>query len=153
MQALERDLAANIKGEVRFDGGTRALYASDLSIYRQVPIGVVVPRDTDDVVAAVAVCRRHNAPILPRGCGSSLCGQTTNVAVVIDFSKYMHDVLEIDPERKLARVQPGCINDHLNERAAEHGLRFPPDPATHAWATLGGGIGNNSCGTHSLMDP
>ncbi len=151
--ALEADLARAVEGEVRFDGGTRALYASDLSIYRQVPIGVVIPKNTDDVVAAVAVCRRHGAPILPRGCGSSLCGQTTNVAVVLDFSKYMHRVLEIDPERKLARVEPGCINDELNEHAAEHNLRFPPDPATHAWGTLGGAIGNNSCGTHSLMDP
>src|SRR5919202_1427051 len=117
VRALEHDLAADIKGEVRFDGGTRALYASDLSIYRQVPIGVVVPRDTDDVVAAVAACRKHNAPILPRGCGSRLCGQNPNVAVVIDFSKYMHRVLEIDPERKLARVQLGGIYDHSDESA------------------------------------
>ncbi len=151
--ALGADLERAVRGEVRFDGGSRALYASDLSIYRQVPIGVVIPRDADDVVAAVEVCRRHRAPILPRGCGSSLAGQTCNVAVVLDFSKYMNRVLEIDPERKLARVEPGCVNDVLNAEAEKHGLRFPPDPATHAWATIGGGIGNNSCGTHSIMHP
>lgn len=151
--ALERDLARAVKGEVRFDGGSRALYASDLSIYRQVPIGVVVPKDADDVVAAVAACRRHRAPVLSRGSGTSLAGQTTNTAVVIDFSKYMNRVLEVDPDTRVARVQPGVINDELNRVAAQHGLRFPPDPATHAWATLGGAIGNNSCGTHSLMDP
>jgi FAD/FMN-containing dehydrogenase/Fe-S oxidoreductase len=150
---LEAALRTAVRGEVRFDGGTKALYASDLSIYRQVPIGVVIPRDVGDVVAAVAVCRDHRAPVLARGCGSSLAGQTTNVAVVLDFSKYMNRVLEIDPDRGLARVQPGCVNDTLNDAAAEHSLRFPPDPATHAWGTVGGAIGNNSCGTHSLMDP
>jgi FAD/FMN-containing dehydrogenase len=147
VQALERDLAASVKGEVRFDGGTRGLYAADHSIYRQVPIGVVIPKDNDDVVAAVAICRRHHAPILPRGCGSSLAGQTANIAVVLDFSKYMNQVLEVDPERKLARVQPGVINDHLNATAPGYGLVFPPDPATHAWATLGGAIGGAVAGT------
>ncbi|HET8632150.1 MAG TPA: FAD-linked oxidase C-terminal domain-containing protein [Thermomicrobiales bacterium] len=151
--ALAADLQGAVRGEVRFDGGTKALYASDLSIYRQIPIGVVIPKDVDDAVAAVAACRRHGAPLLPRGCGSSLAGQTCNVAVVLDFSKYMHRVLEIDTATKLARVEPGCINDVLNAAAERHGLRFPPDPATHAWATLGGGIGNNSCGTHSIMHP
>src|SRR3954453_321284 len=95
-KALEAELRRKIRGEVRFDDGSRALYATDASNYRQVPIGVVVPRDEDDVIATVAACRAHGAPVLPRGGGTSLCGQCCNVAVVIDFSKYMHRVLEID---------------------------------------------------------
>ncbi|MGE3781650.1 MAG: FAD-binding and (Fe-S)-binding domain-containing protein [Alphaproteobacteria bacterium] len=149
-----RDLAAalerTIGGEVRFDAGSRALYAHDLSIYRHVPIGVVVPRDADDVIAAVAACRERDVPILGRGCGTSLSGQTCNVAVVIDFSKYMNRLLALDPDAKLARVQPGLINDQLREAARKHGLTFAPDPATHKYCTLGGNIGNNSCGAHTL---
>ncbi|MGH2864532.1 MAG: FAD-binding and (Fe-S)-binding domain-containing protein [Solirubrobacteraceae bacterium] len=150
---LEIDLQEAVRGEVRFDGATRGLYASDHSVYRQVPIGVVIPKDAQDVQDAVAVCRAHGAPILARGCGSSLAGQTCNVAVVLDFSKYMHELIEIDVENERARVQPGLINDHLRDPAVEKGLTFPADPATHAWATLGGAIGNNSCGSHSMTDP
>lgn len=153
VSALVADLARVVSGEVRFDGGTKALYASDLSIYRQIPLGVVIPKSVEDVISTVEVCRRHSAPILPRGCGSSLAGQTCNVAVVMDFSKYMHNVLSVNPETRLAVVEPGCVNDVLNDEAARYNLRFPPDPATHAWATLGGGLGNNSCGTHSVMHP
>jgi len=149
--ALARDLEAAIEGEVRFDVGSRALYSTDASNYRQVPIGVVVPRSIDDVVATVAACRRHGAPITSRGGGTSLAGQTCNVAVVIDFSKYLNRVLEIDRERRLARVQPGTNLDVLRHQAAEHGLTFGPDPATHDRNTLGGMIGNNSCGVHSVM--
>ncbi|MDI1480279.1 FAD-binding and (Fe-S)-binding domain-containing protein [Polyangium sp. y55x31] len=149
--ALEARLRATVGGEVRFDGGSRAIYSTDASNYRQVPIGVVVPRDADDVEATVTACREHGAPIVPRGGGTSLAGQTCNVAVVLDFSKYMNRVVEIDPEGRFARVQPGVALDDLRRQAEEHHLTFPPDPATHAWCTLGGMIGNDSCGIHSVM--
>jgi FAD/FMN-containing dehydrogenase/Fe-S oxidoreductase len=148
---LAEELRRSIKGEVRFDDGSRALYATDASNYRQVPIGVVVPRDADDVVAAVALARKHGAPILARGGGTSLAGQCCNVAVVIDFSKYMHDIVELNKLDKYARVQPGIILDDLRHAAEQHTLTFGPDPATHTHCTLGGMIGNNSCGVHSLM--
>ncbi|HEY1368185.1 MAG TPA: FAD-linked oxidase C-terminal domain-containing protein [Gaiellaceae bacterium] len=150
-QGLARELAATIEGEVRFDAGSRALYATDLSIYRQVPIGVVVPRTIEDVVTTVDACRAYDVPIFGRGCGSSLVGQCCNEAVVVDFSKYLNKVLEVDPERKLARAQPGAICDHIRDAAEEHRLTFGPDPATHRYATLGGMLGNNSCGVHSVM--
>jgi FAD/FMN-containing dehydrogenase/Fe-S oxidoreductase len=140
-----------VKGEVRFDDGSRALYATDASNYRQVPIGVVVPRDEADVIATVAACRAHRAPVLARGGGTSLCGQCCNVAVVMDFSKYMNRVLEIDAQARTAWVQPGVVLDDLREQARAHGLTFAPDPATHTHNTLGGMIGNNSCGPHSVM--
>ncbi len=149
--ALEAALRRHLRGEVRFDAGSRALYATDGSNYRQIPIGVVVPRDTEDVLAAVALCREHRAPLLARGGGTSLAGQCCNVAVVLDFSKYMARILEIDPERRIARVEPGVILDHLRAAAEKHHLTFAPDPATHDRCTLGGMIGNNSCGVHSIM--
>src|SRR3954452_6237865 len=150
-RALAAELVRAIDGEVRFSDGSRALYASDLSLYLHIPMGVVIPRTTDDVVTAVEICRRHGAPILGRGCGTSLLGQCCNVAVVFDFSKYLNAILEIDADRRIARVQPGVINDQLRFAAQEHGLTFAPDPATHDYCTLGGQIGNNSCGTHSIM--
>lgn len=148
---LAAALAKQIEGEVRFDGGSRALYATDHSIYRQVPIGVVIPRSEEDVVNTLAACRARGVPILARGCGTSLSGQTCNVAVVLDFSKYMNRLLALDPEGKRAKVQPGLINDQLREAAQRHGLTFAPDPATHRYCTLGGNIGNNSCGAHTVM--
>jgi FAD/FMN-containing dehydrogenase/Fe-S oxidoreductase len=148
---LAQELARNIRGEVRFDDGFRALYATDASNYRQVPIGVVIPRDANDVVATVAICRAFGAPIVSRGGGTSLAGQTCNAAVVIDFSKYVHGILEIDPERRFARVEPGVILDDLRKRAEEFHLTFGPDPSTHNHCVLGGMIGNNSCGVHALM--
>jgi FAD/FMN-containing dehydrogenase/Fe-S oxidoreductase len=148
---LERALRREIRGEVRFDRGSRALYATDGSNYRQVPIGVVLPKHRDDVIAAVAVSRDFGVPILCRGGGTSLAGQCCNVAVVVDFSKYMAQILELDPERRIARVQPGVILDHLRNAAEKHHLTFAPDPATHGRCTLGGMIGNNSCGVHSVM--
>jgi FAD/FMN-containing dehydrogenase/Fe-S oxidoreductase len=148
---LERELRRTVRGEVRFDRGTRALYAADASNYRQVPIGVVVPRNEDDVRAAVAVCRSFDAPILARGSGTSLAGQSCNVAVVLDFTKYMNAIVELDPQRRAARVQPGVILDTLRNRAEQHQLTFGPDPSTHSRCSLGGMIGNNSCGTHSLI--
>jgi FAD/FMN-containing dehydrogenase/Fe-S oxidoreductase len=149
--ALEAALRRHLRGEIRFDSGSRALYATDGSNYRQVPIGVVVPRDQEDVLATVALCREHNAPLLPRGGGTSLAGQCCNAAVVLDFSKYMASILEIDPARRIARVQPGVVLDRLRAEAEKHQLTFAPDPATHSHCTLGGMIGNNSCGVHSIM--
>src|SRR5947209_3572478 len=148
---LEEDLKQIIKGEVRFSDGDRALYATDGSNYRQIPIGVVIPRDNEDVIAAVALAREHGAPLLCRGSGTSLAGQCCNVALVIDFSKYMYSILEIDPTKQLARVEPGVVLDHLRNAAEKHKLTFGPDPATHDRCTLGGMIGNNSCGVHSVM--
>ncbi len=150
-EAVMHELARSVRGEVRFDPASRSLYASDLSVYRHVPIGVVVPRDADDVIATVDCCRRHQVPILGRGCGTSLAGQCCNVAVVIDFSKYMNQILEIDPHSRTARVEPGVICDELRHAAHKFGLTFPVDPATHKYCTLGGMIGNNSCGVHSMM--
>jgi FAD/FMN-containing dehydrogenase/Fe-S oxidoreductase len=149
--ALESALLSTLKGEVRFDTGARAAYASDASNYRQVPIGVVLPRSADDIVATLAACREHGAPVLARGGGTSLCGQTVNVAVVIDASKYLDRVLELDARARLARVEPGVVCDALRAAAERHGLTFGPDPATHSRCTLGGMIGNNSCGAHSVM--
>src|SRR5437899_976895 len=149
--ALESALRRHLRGEVRFDAGSRALYATDGSNYRQVPIGVVLPRDADDVVAAITLAREFSAPILCRGGGTSLAGQCCNVAVVLDFSKYMAEILEVDPARRVARVQPGVTLDHLRNAAEKHHLTFAPDPASHDRCTLGGMIGNNSCGVHSIM--
>ncbi len=129
----------------------RALYATDGSNYRQVPIGVVIPTNAEDVIQTVALCRRYHAPLLPRGGGTSLAGQTCNTAVVLDMSKYMRTILEINPEQKIARIQPGLVLDALRTAAEHYHLTFGPDPATHAQCTLGGMIGNNSCGTHSVM--
>jgi len=148
---LASQLRRTIKGEVRFDDGARALYATDASNYRQVPIGVVVPRDAADVIAAVELAREHGAPILARGGGTSLAGQCCNVAVVLDFSKYMHNIVELNELDKYARVQPGIILDDLRHAAEKHVLTFGPDPATHTHCTIGGMIGNNSCGVHALM--
>lgn len=151
VKELEAQLRQRIRGEVRFDNGSRALYATDGSNYRQTPIGLVIPQDKDDVEATVAVCRLFDAPILSRGCGTSLAGQCCNVAVVMDFSKYLHHVLKIDAERKLGTVEPGCVLDSFREEAARQELMFAPDPATHSHCTLGGMLGNNSCGIHSLL--
>jgi FAD/FMN-containing dehydrogenase/Fe-S oxidoreductase len=148
---LEHELKRTVRGEVRFDRGSRALYASDASNYRQIPIGLVVPRDSADVVAAVAACREFRAPVLPRGAGTSLAGQSCNVAVVLDFTKYMNQILELNVAEKYARVQPGVVLDTLRDRAEAHQLTFAPDPSTHNRCTIGGMIGNNSCGTHSLL--
>jgi FAD/FMN-containing dehydrogenase/Fe-S oxidoreductase len=150
-ESLAAKLRQKVRGEVRFDAGTRALYATDSSNYRQVPVGVVVPRDKEDMVQAVAVCHEQGAPLLLRGGGTSLAGQCTNVAVILDTSKYLYNILEISPERRLARVEPGAVLDRLRNAAEQFGLTFAPDPSTHSRCTLGGMIGNNSCGTHSLM--
>jgi FAD/FMN-containing dehydrogenase/Fe-S oxidoreductase len=151
VRALARELSLAVRGEVRFSAGSRALYANDGSVYRQLPLGVVIPRDSNDVIAGVEICRRFGAPIGARGCGTGLAGQTVNEAVMFDFSKYMNNILELDAERRLARVQPGVVLDWLRDAAEEQQLTFGPDPATHSRCTLGGMIGNNSCGTHSII--
>ena len=149
--ALASALQREIRGEVRFDSGSRALYATDASNYRQIPIGVVLPRDANDVIAAVALARQFGAPILARGAGTSLAGQCCNVAVVLDMSKYMNRIHALDPIHEFARIEPGIVLDDLRAEAEKHTLTFGPDPATHAQCTLGGMIGNNSCGVHALM--
>lgn len=149
--ALARELRSKTRAEVRFDEGSRALYSTDASNYRQVPIGVVIPRTIDDIVATVAICREYQVPILARGGGTSLAGQCCNVAVVIDTSKYLNRIVALEPESKTALVEPGCVLDDLRNAAEQHGLTFGPDPSTHSHNTLGGMIGNNSCGVHSVM--
>ncbi len=148
---LEEKLKRTVRGEVRFDDASRALYATDASNYRQVPIGLVLPRDVDDVIATIAACREYGAPVLSRGGGTSLAGQCCNVAVVLDFSKYMHSIISLDAAARVATVQPGIVLDALRRHAEMHDLTFAPDPATHSRCTLGGMIGNNSCGVHALM--
>lgn len=148
---LVQELHAGIDGEVRFDAGTRAIYAHDASNYRQPPIGVVLPRHAGDVEHALRTCRAHDVPVLGRGGGTSLAGQCVNRAVVLDFSKYMNRVLHVDTDRRQVRVQPGLILDHMRAALAPHGLTYGPDPATHDHCTLGGMLGNNSCGVHSMM--
>src|SRR6476646_458383 len=143
--------AALPPGTVDFGSQAEALFATDASNYRQVPVGLVTPHSVDEVIRAVAICREHGAPVLPRGGGTSLAGQTCNVAVVIDFSRHLNRLLELDPARKRARVEPGCVLDTLRGAAEKHHLTFGPDPATHDHNTLGGMIGNDSCGVHSVV--
>ena len=149
--ALENELRRTVKGEVRFDAGSKAMYAVDGSNYRQVPIGVVVPKSREDVIQTVAACRKFGAPVLSRGGGTSLAGQCCNVAIVMDWSKYLHGVIELNPLQKYARVQPGTICDTLRDAAKPYTLTWGPDPATHDHCTFGGMLGNNSCGVHAQM--
>jgi FAD/FMN-containing dehydrogenase/Fe-S oxidoreductase len=148
---LESLLKKNLRGEARFDRGFRALYTMDASNYRQLPVGVVFPRDAADVEAALAACRATGAAVLPRGAGTSSAGQSVNVAVVFDYSRHMNALISIDPDAKLARVEPGIVLDRLRDVAEAHQLTYAPDPATHSRCTLGGMIGNNSCGVHGLL--
>lgn len=151
IRELREALQRSIEGEVRFDEGSRALYATDGSNYRQIPIGVVIPKTIDDVVRTVENCRKLGAPIVARGGGTSLTGSSCNVAVVIDFSKYLRRILELNPQEKWAWSEPGAICDTLRDAAEEYGLTFGPDPSTHNHCVLGGMIGNNSCGMHAQM--
>jgi len=148
---LEARLKSAIGGDVHFDLASRAMYSSDASNYRQLPVGVVLPRTAGDVEAALAACRATGAAVLPRGAGTSLSGQCANVAVVFDYSRYMNRLESLDPGARLARVQPGIVLDRLREAAERHQLTFAPDPATHSRCTLGGMMGNNSCGVHGLL--
>ncbi|MEE1942092.1 FAD-binding and (Fe-S)-binding domain-containing protein [Streptomyces sp. TRM 70361] len=147
MLALEKELRRRVKGEVRFDAGTRATYATDASNYRQTPLGVVLPEAVDDAVAALEVCREHDVPVLSRGGGTSLAGQSCNTGVVLDWSKYCHRLVSVAPESRTCVVEPGIVLDELNRLLAPHGLQYGPRPATHPNCTLGGMIGNNSCGS------
>src|SRR5438045_6898280 len=151
MNDLASDLRAGVRGDVRFDRGSRALSPTDASNYRQVPIGAFSQRDADDRIQTMAIAREFGAPILARGGGTSLAGQCCNVAVVMNTSKYLNRILELDPQKRIAKVEPGVILDSLRGAAKEHGLTFAPDPSTHNHCTLGGMIGNNSCGVHSVM--
>ncbi|KAA9405991.1 FAD-binding oxidoreductase [Haloarcula sp. CBA1131] len=148
---LVDDLRARIDGEVRFDEYSRQLYATDASLYEVLPIGVVYPRSTDDVAAVMSYCAQREIPVLPRGGGTSLAGQTVNEAVVLDFSRYMNDLVEARPDDRRARAQPGIKLGDLNGELADHGLKFAPDPAWGDKSVLGGAIGNNSTGAHSLQ--
>ncbi|MBQ6643005.1 MAG: FAD-binding oxidoreductase, partial [Saccharopolyspora sp.] len=150
MSELENELRREISGEVAFDDYTRHLFSRDASMYTITPLGVVFPRDADDAAAAVAVAREHEVPVVPRGAGTSLAGQTVGPGLVLDFSRYMNQILDLDPESRTARVQMGVVQDQLNRAAAPHGLMFGPDTSTSNRATLGGMIGNNSAGSGSV---
>ncbi|MGE0297338.1 FAD-binding and (Fe-S)-binding domain-containing protein [Pseudonocardia sp.] len=147
---LADDLRRAVGGEVAFDTATRAMWSADASNHRRVPLGVVAPRDAADVEAALAVCREHGAPVLPLGARTSIAGQSVNTAVALDFTRHMNRIVEIDPDARAARVQPGVVCDALRDAARPHGLTFGPDPSTHNRCTLGGMIGNNACGSHSV---
>ena len=150
MSELEHALRRAVEGDVRFDRYSRLLYSTDASMYQVEPIGVVIPRHADDVQAVLEVANRLSAPLLARGGGTSLAGQTVNHAVVLDFSRYMNGVLEVNAEELWARVQPGLVQDELNHHVRGQGLLFGPDTSTSNRATLGGMLGNNSGGTHSI---
>jgi FAD/FMN-containing dehydrogenase len=145
------EIAATITGEVRSDRLTRATYATDASIYEIVPDGVVFPRTAADVAATVRICAQHGVPVTPRGGGTGLTGAAVNRGVQLDTSRFLNRILDVDPERRIARVEPGVVLDELNEALKEHGLHFAPDVATASRANVGGMIGNNSCGAHSVM--
>ncbi|MGH7391794.1 MAG: FAD-binding and (Fe-S)-binding domain-containing protein [Candidatus Rokuibacteriota bacterium] len=150
MSDLEHELRKVVAGDVRFDTGSRLLYSTDASMYQVEPVGVVIPRDRDDVEAAMTVARTHGVALLPRGGGTSLTGQTVNHALVLDFSRWMNRVLEVNEAEGWARVQPGLVQDELNHLVRPRGLLFGPDTSTSNRATLGGMIGNNSGGSHSI---
>ncbi|MFC6785876.1 FAD-binding and (Fe-S)-binding domain-containing protein [Halobaculum halobium] len=147
---LVADLEELVDGDVRFDTYSRQLYATDASAYQQTPIGVVLPRHTDDVAAVMSYCAEREIPVLPRGGGTSLAGQSVNEAVVLDFTRHMNEIRAFDPDAREATVDAGCIVDELNEAAEPHGLKFAPDPAWRDKSAIGGAIGNNSTGSHSL---
>ncbi|MGW2406106.1 FAD-binding and (Fe-S)-binding domain-containing protein [Streptomyces sp. NPDC001739] len=147
---LAREMSAAVRGEVSFTAADRALMTMDASNYRRVPQAVVAPRDADDVAAALRVCREHGVPVVPRGGGTSIAGQATGVGVVLDFTRHMRRIVSLDPGARTAVVQPGVVLDDLRAAAGAHGLTFGPDPSTHSRCTLGGMIGNNACGSHSV---
>ncbi len=153
--SLARELAAELErrvsGEVRLDDFSRTLYSTDASIYQMKPIGVVFPENADDIVAVMEFAHREGIPVLPRGAGTSLSGQTVNNAIVMDFSRHLNRLLEVNPEERWVRVEPGIVVAALNRQVGGHRLHYAPDPSTVNRATVGGGIGNNSCGTHSAL--
>src|SRR5438128_8906322 len=147
---IEAELKKRVEGDIHFDRTSRLLYSTDASIYQIEPIGVVVPRHKGDVQAVIEVANKLNVSVLPRGGGTSLAGQTVGHSIVLDFSKYMHNVLEVNKEELWCRVQPGLVQDELNAHVRSQGLLFGPDTSTSNRATIGGMIGNNSAGAHSL---
>ena len=148
--ALMRRLRSETEGEVLFDAGSRGRYATDASIYQITPVGVLVPGCERDIALAIDIARDLKVPVLPRGAGTSQCGQTTGAALVIDTSKHFRKVLDVDVAQRTAKVEPGLVLDHLNAQLKPHGLWFPVDVSTSAQATLGGMAGNNSCGSRSI---
>ncbi|MFF4182089.1 FAD-binding and (Fe-S)-binding domain-containing protein [Streptomyces sp. NPDC001691] len=147
---LERELSRVVRGRVDFGRTARALTTMDASNYRRVPLGVVAPRDAEDVAAVLDVCRTYGVPVVPRGGGTSIAGQATGTGIVLDFTRFMRSLVSVDAEARTAVVQPGVVLDTLREAVAPHGLTFGPDPSTHSRCTLGGMIGNNACGAHSV---
>ena len=148
---LVEELRRSVTGEVRFDKMTRMLYSTDASIYQIEPVGVVLPKSAEDVIAVLETAHRYNLPVLPRGGGTSLAGQTVANAIVMDFSRHMRDVLEVNEEEGWVRTQPGIILDELNHKIASSGMFFTPDPSTSSRGNVGGALGNNSCGAHSII--
>ena len=148
---LEAHLSDTLAGEVRFDLYSKALYSTDASLYQIQPIGVVIPKNSQDIIKTVQIASEHNVPILPRGGGTSLAGQSVGEAIVLDMSKYMNQLLEVNVAESWARVQPGIVLDELNHKLKPHGLMYAPDVATSSRANVGGTIGNNSAGSHSLI--
>ena len=151
MIALEQALADALEGEVRFDKLSRAVYSTDASVYQILPAGVVIPRSQEDVVAALRICREHGVPITARGGGTSQSGQAVGAGIQLDFPKYMRRVLEVDPDRRRVRVEPGIVLAELNHHLEPHGLELPLDLSTASRATIGGMIANNSSGTRSIV--
>src|SRR3989442_7829428 len=151
MHSVERALRAQVKGEVRFDAYSRVLYSTDASIYQILPLGVVIPRDERDIATVLRIAAETGTPVLPRGGGTSLAGQSIGRAIILDCSKYMNRIQDLDAGASWARVQPGVVQDDLNLAARPHGLRLGPDTATSNRATLGGMMGNNSCGARSIV--
>ena len=148
---LAEELRKRVSGEVRFDPFSRVLYSTDASIYQMEPVGVVIPRNEEDVQAVVEIARDNRVPVLPRAGGTGLAGQSVNHAIVMDFSKYLNQVVELNREENWVKVQPGIVLDQLNRYLAAHGLQYAPDPTTSNRACVGGGIGNNTCGAHSVI--
>src|SRR6478672_4460340 len=147
---IDRRLSRETEGEVRFDLAARGRYATDASIYQIMPVGVLVPKSDRDVAIALEIARELAVPVLPRGAGTSQCGQTTGAALVIDTTKHLRNVVAVDAERRVATVEPGVVLDHLNAQLKPLGLWFPVDVSTSAQATIGGMAGNNSCGSRSI---
>ena len=151
IEELSQDLQASISGEIRFDQMSRQLYSTDASIYQIEPIGIVLPKTQDDVIATIELAKKYKVPVLPRGAGTSLAGQTVGNAIVIDFSKYMRNIIEVNQEEKWAITEPGIILDELNSKLKNTGMHFSPDPSTSNRGNIGGALGNNSCGAHSIV--
>ena len=151
MTDITNELNKRVDGDVRFDKMSRALWSTDASIYQIEPLGVVLPKHEDDVISVIEIANKFNVPVLPRGGGTSLAGSTIGEAIVIDFSQYMRSLKDINIEEKWVSTQPGIILDELNGHLSPEGVLFAPDPSTSNRGNVGGALGNNSCGAHSIM--